>query len=117
MTKEFTCIVCPVSCSLKVESENNEILVTGNQCKRGMIFGQNEFTHPMRMLTTTVKIEGQNLHRLPVISTKEIPKEKLKDLVKELYKLTIKAPVKRGDVIVKNISNTGADIIATRTIQ
>jgi len=82
-----------------------------------MIFGQNEFTHPMRMLTTTVKIEGQNIHRLPVISTTEVPKEKLKDLVKKLYKLTVKSPIKRGDVIVKNIDGTGADIIATRTIQ
>ena len=116
MIKEFVCIVCPVSCNLKVEELSGEITVSGNQCKRGMNFGKNEFTNPMRMLTTTMKIVNGTVHRLPVISSGEVPKEKLKSFVKDLYKIEIHAPITRGDIIVENIGGTGVDIIATRTI-
>lgn len=114
--KKFTCIVCPVSCHLKVENINGEITVTGNQCKRGTKFGKNEYSHPMRMLTTTLKTVNGSINRVPVISTGEVPKEQLKTIVKELYKLSVPCPITRGDIIVKNIHNTGVDIIATRTI-
>lgn len=117
MKKEFTCIVCPVSCNLVVEEGEGLLTVTGNQCKRGAKFGEDEYRQPKRMLTTTVKITGGNVSRLPVISQDEIPKEKLFELVGLLYKVTVKSPVKRGDVIVKNIGNTGIDILATRTIK
>ena len=114
--KEFTCIVCPVSCNLKVEEKDGEITVTGNQCKRGLKFGINEYSHPMRMLTTTLKTVNGSINRVPVISTGEVPKDQLKSIVQELYKVIVTCPVKRGDIIVKNIRDTGVDIIATRTI-
>jgi len=117
MKKEFICIVCPVSCSLTVEEADGLLTVKGNQCKRGRNFGENEFRNPQRMLTTTMKIAGGTVKRLPVISTDEVPKEKLFELVRELYGMTLQSPVKRGDVVVKNIGNTGVDIIATRTIK
>jgi CxxC motif-containing protein len=114
--KEFTCIVCPVSCNLKVEEKDGEITVTGNQCKRGLNFGINEYSHPVRMLTTTLKTVNGSIRRVPVISTGEVPKDQLKSMVKELYKIEVPCPIKRGDIIIKNIHNTGVDIIATRTI-
>ncbi len=114
--KKFTCIVCPVSCILSVDEKDNEVQVNGNQCKRGRVFGVNEYNDPKRMITTTVKIENAKIKRLPVISTDEIPKSRLIELAKELYKITVDTPVLRGDIIVKNIGETGVDIIATRTI-
>jgi len=117
MKKEFTCIVCPVSCSLVVEENDGVLTVRNNQCRRGMRFGENEFRNPMRMLTTTVKITGSSIKRLPVISSDELPKDRLFELVNELYKLTVKSPVRRGGIVLKNIGNTGVDIIATRTIK
>lgn len=114
--KEFTCIACPVGCSLTVEDIKDEIIVTGNQCKRGAIFGKNEYLHPMRMVTTTLKTINGSISRVPVISTGEVPKEELKSIVKELYKVVVPCPITRGDIIIKNIKNTGVDIVATRTI-
>lgn len=114
--KEFTCIACPVGCSLRVENIIDEITVTGNQCKRGQIFGKNEYSHPMRMVTTTLKAVNGSMHRVPVISTGEVPKSQLRNIVKELYKIAVPCPIKRGDVIVENINGTGVNIIATRTI-
>lgn len=117
MRKKFTCIVCPVSCNLAVEECEGILTVTGNQCKRGAKFGEDEYKRPKRMLTTTVKITGGNVGRLPVISRDEVPKERLFELVELLYELTVKSPVYRGDVILENIGDTGIDILATRTIK
>lgn len=114
--KQFICIVCPLSCNLKVEQLEDKINVTGNQCKRGEKFGIAEFTSPVRMITTTVKVENGSICRCPVISSSEVPKSELKNIVKELYTITVQCPIKRGDILVKNINDTGVDIIATRTI-
>jgi CxxC motif-containing protein len=117
MRKEFTCIVCPVSCNLVVEDKEGQLTVHENQCKRGLVFGENEFRNPKRMLTTTVKITGSSVKRLPVISVDEVPKDRLIELAELLYKLTVNSPIYRGDIVAKNIGNTGVDVIATRTIK
>ena len=113
---EYTCIVCPVSCHITVEEKDGELIITGNQCKRGERHARNEHLSPKRMLTTTVAIEGGVLRRLPVISSEEIPKEKLGDCLKELYKIKLKAPVTCGEIIVENILGTGIHILASRTL-
>ncbi len=59
MKKVITCIVCPVGCTLTVYEENHQIIVEGNQCKRGQEFGEKEYIRPMRILTTTVKNKGK----------------------------------------------------------
>ena len=35
MTKELVCIVCPRSCRMTITSDGDELVVTGNTCKRG----------------------------------------------------------------------------------
>ena len=72
-----------------------------------------ECTHPERSLTTTVKVSGGVHPVVPVKSAKAVPKDKVKDCVKEIAKLEIKAPVKIGDVVCANILGTGVDIVAT----
>lgn len=116
MTKEFVCIVCPSSCRLSVSEENGELTVSGNACKRGEEHGKSEFANPMRMLTTTVAIEGGTLPRLPVIGSGEVPKAKMGECLKELYGLRLKAPVKCGEVVVKDICGCGVDVLASRTM-
>jgi len=53
---------------------------------------------------------------LPVKTTLSIPKKQVFTCLKKLYQVEIKAPVKMGTVIVKNIANTNSDIISTRGI-
>ena len=113
--KYFTCIVCPNSCRLEVW-EDSEIHVSGHKCKRGIDYGVNEYKNPMRMLTTTVAVTNALLPRLPVISTNEVPKNKLKDCLDILYKLSVAAPVTCGQIVVQNICGTGVDIIASRSM-
>jgi CxxC motif-containing protein len=115
--KEVVCIVCPSSCRLTVREENGTITVEGNGCKRGIEHGISEFTNPMRMLTSTVVVNGGSLPRLPVISTGEVPKAKLTECLTLLYGVAVSAPVTCGDVIVKDICGTGVDVVASRSMK
>lgn len=114
MRKEYTCIVCPRSCDLILEEEKEQISVTGNCCKRGEEYARNEYRHPMRMITTTVKLKNALNRTLPVISSASVPRELLKDCLDYLYNLEIEAPVKLHEVIVDNILDTGVKVIAAR---
>ena len=48
MTKELVCIVCPRSCRMTITSDGDELVVTGNTCKRGKEFAVSEMTDPRR---------------------------------------------------------------------
>lgn len=55
MKKIFDCIICPMSCHLEVEKNNEGIIfVSRNSCTRRAAFGKQELIKPMRILTTTV---------------------------------------------------------------
>jgi len=116
MSNVYVCIVCPSSCRLTVSEEGGEIKVEGNECKRGKEHGLEEYREPLRMLTTTVAVREGFLPRLPVISTKEIPKAKLSECLDLLYMTEVTAPVRCGDVIIQNICGTGADVVASRSL-
>ncbi len=112
---ELTCIGCPMGCRLEV-NEENDYAVTGNKCKRGADYGKNELKNPTRVLTTTVAVEGGIHSRCPVRTLEAIPKGLLLEAMKELSTLKLQAPVKCGEVVLKNILDTGIDVIATRDI-
>ena len=113
--KELICIVCPKGCHLQVDEQNN-YAVTGNDCERGAAYGYKELTNPTRVLTTTVKLQGGDLSRLPVKSDRDIPKALLRPAVQQLEAYTAKAPIACGQVLIENILGTGANIVATRSI-
>ena len=112
--RELTCVACPMGCQLTASIDNGVVVsVTGNTCPRGKKYGETECTHPVRPLTTTVKVEGGKHPVVPVKSADAIPKEKMFDCMKVLNTVCVKAPVKIGDVIVENICDTGVSIVAT----
>lgn len=111
--KELICIVCPRGCHLTIDDNNN---VTGNMCPRGKQYALNEITNPTRMVTSTVKVDSKLFKRLPVITSKEVSKSKMFEVVKALDGIVVKPPVYLHDVIIKNVCGLGVDIIATRTI-
>ena len=112
--KEFICIVCPKGCRLSVDDDGN---VTGNGCVRGDKYGKQEAIDPKRTLTSTVKINSKLVRRLPVITSGDVPKERVKEIVKYLDGVEVSAPIKVKDVIVRDVMGLGVDIVATRTIE
>jgi len=117
MKKKITCIICPIGCEIYAETKNKKDLsVTGNKCKKGELFAEKELTDPRRILTTTTSIDSEKLKRLPVRSSKPVPKDMILEMVLNIKKIKIKPSVRRGDIICKNFMNTGSNIIASRTV-
>lgn len=116
--KSLICIGCPMGCMLSVTLENGEVTeVTGNTCKRGDVYARKEVTNPTRIVTSTVKVSGGTLAMVSVKTKTDIPKGKIFDCVRALKTVCVKAPVHIGDVILKNVADTGVDIIATKNVE
>ena len=115
MIRELTCIVCPKGCQLKVELEGKKVLsVTGNTCKRGVVYAENECVAPMRTLTTTAAVEGGGV--VPVKTDKTIPKELLFEAMKAVNEARVPKDAKLGYVVIENLLGTGANIVTTRNV-
>jgi len=116
--KHFTCIMCPIGCEIDVETRNGEIIsIKGNKCPRGKTFVLQELKEPMRVLTTTVKTTNGKYNMLPVRTNKPIPKRLIFEAMKILSKVRVQVPIKMHEVIIKNILNTDADVIATQSME
>lgn len=106
----LTCIECPIGCAIEVEREGNETRVSGNGCPRGKLYAENEVVCPKRVLTSAVRMTNGEM--LPVKTDAPIPKAELFSAMEKLKSLHPAAPVKIGDILLKNISD-GVNLIAT----
>lgn len=115
--KELICINCPMGCMLSVDiADDGTMSVTGNNCPRGDIYARKELTAPTRIVTSIVKVDGGELPVASVKTASDIPKEKIQEIVDELKKVTVSAPLNIGDVVLANAAETGVDVIATRFV-
>ena len=110
--KIITCTRCPMGCTLTVRETDGGLTVTGNTCPRGEEYGRSEFICPVRTLTSTVRVLGGSEPLLPVRTDRPIPKDKLMDCMALIRALTVTAPVTTHQVLVENIADTGADLVA-----
>ena len=115
MKKEIICTVCPRGCAIVVEGENGVVRsVEGYSCKRGLTFAETEFTAPVRLLTTTVRVADRENELLPVRTRTPILRDKLFDCMQQVKQTTVTLPVRQHDVIIPNVCGTGVDVIASR---
>ncbi|MBU3878279.1 DUF1667 domain-containing protein [Faecalicatena sp. AGMB00832] len=116
--KELVCIGCPMGCVMQVEMEGEEVLsVSGNTCTKGERYARKEVTDPTRIVTTTVKVKNGTAERVPVKTKSDIPKGKIFGCLRALKNVEAIAPVRIGDVILKNVAGTGVDIVATKDVE
>jgi len=117
-TTAFICVGCPIGCPLQLEHEGRRIIeVAGYECKRGAKYARQEFTDPRRALSTTVAISGALYRRLPVKTTKPVPKDQVMAAARAIHRLRVQAPVKVGDVLHHGLlGEAGIDVIATRSM-
>lgn len=110
MKRELTCIVCPMGCTITVESDGGEIKsISGNTCKRGAEYAKNECTNPQRTVTTTVKCDDGTV--IPVKTDRTIPKKNMADCMKIINNTVAHLPICIGDVIIEDAF--GARVVAT----
>ncbi len=117
MEQQITCINCPVGCRMVVTVEDGKVTnVTGNTCKRGVAYAEQECVAPQRMVTAVVAVQDR---KTPVsVKTKSpIPKKDIFACMKQLAETVVTAPVHAGDVVCANVCNSGVDVIATKTVE
>ena len=115
---EVTCMQCPIGCKVIVEIYKGEISGIENAgCNRGIEYATRETKSPVRDFFSTIRISNGKTPMLSVRSTKPVPRNLLLPCATEISKLTVKAPIRMGSIIVKDILNSGIDIIATKTVE
>ena len=117
MKHELTCIRCPIGCQLTVDVDGENVSVTGNSCPRGAEYGKKEVTAPTRIVTSSVRVSGGELPLVSVKTASDIPKDRIMDVMAEIRQCETAAPVQTGDVLIRNVAGTGADIVATRSVR
>jgi len=115
---ELICIICPRGCRLKVEQDQaGNWNVTGNNCKRGIDYGIQEATCPTRTLTTSIWVKDGDYKLVSVKTDRPIPRERIPEALEKLRGMVVNAPIAIGQVIIENIGETGANIVATRKVE
>lgn len=122
-TLQFNCTTCPSECLLTVEVERETDgsvatvrSVTGNSCPRGDKFAHQELTCPMRVLTTTVAVSGGDEALLPVRTADAIPLELHAQAMALIRGLVVNAPIRMGDVVLKNLLDTNINLVASMDV-
>ena len=111
--KELTCIVCPRGCRLKIDDEMN---VYGNACPRGEKYAIQELTNPTRTVTSSIRVTNRPYTLVSVKTDNPIPKDKMFEVMQEIDKLTIEAPVRIGQIVKANILGLDSNIVITKNI-
>jgi CxxC motif-containing protein len=111
--KKIICITCPKGCEAAVSKEGDSIQIKGKICRKGKGHFIQEFTEPMRTLTSTVLVEGSSPRRLPVRTRGPIPKKDLFRAMDIVVQAWVRPPVRIGDVIIPNLLGTGVDLISS----
>jgi len=113
----ITCVACPKGCEVTVEHDGDEIInIMGNACPQGEDYAKEEIIAKTRILPTTVKVKNGALPLCPVKTTKQIPLELMDKAMAKIGEKEIEAPLKIGQVIIENILDTEADVVATRDL-
>lgn len=117
MLKEFTCIMCPMGCSLEVHIENGKIAeINGNTCPRGKDYAVGEVTAPVRNIATSVLVKGGELPLASVRLTAPIPKEDIFRAMEEIRKVKLNAPTTIGQVVIEHLLGTEANVIVSKNV-
>ncbi|HIQ73439.1 MAG TPA: DUF1667 domain-containing protein [Candidatus Cottocaccamicrobium excrementipullorum] len=117
MLREFTCIMCPQGCDIQVEVKEGKVVsISGNKCPRGKEYVTQEVVNPMRNIATSVLVEGGELPLASVRLTRPIPKDRIFDVMNEIKKVSLPAPVKEGQIVIPNVLGLGSDVMITKTV-
>lgn len=117
MLREFTCIMCPQGCTIKVEAEGKDVKsITGNRCPKGKAYVEQEIIDPKRNIATSVLVKGGTLPLASCRLTAMIPKDRIFDVMAEIRKVSVTAPVAAGDIVINDVLGLGADVMITKSV-
>ena len=121
MRKELICVICPKCCQLQAEiQEGQEPTVTdviGNLCDKGPEWARQEIVNPMRTIASSVLVEQGDFPLVSVRTDSPISLKSIFHVMREIKAVKLKAPVKIGEIVIKNVAGLPCNIIATRDVQ
>lgn len=116
--ERIVCVLCPMGCKIKYNMVDGKLVsVEGNRCPRGLSYLEDELREPKRIVPTSVKVINGELPLVSVKTSKPIPKKLIFQFMELVKKIQVEAPVRVGQVILKNVLDTGADLVATRSVK
>ena len=110
MEKDIICTQCNNRCQLTVEEKDGDILVRGNRCPRGAACGREEFLGQRVLLRGVVK--GPAGERIPVVTNAPVAKSMVYKATLALKRLHLQQLPQPGELLVQNICDSGADLLA-----
>ncbi len=115
--ENIICTKCPVGCMLKLSIDGDNITVSGNNCKIGEKYGVSEYTNPVRIITTSIRLKSASGDKIISVKTnKEVPKKLVFNCLEEIKKVTLeKEMISTGEVVLENVLGLDVDFIATRS--
>ena len=121
MNRTFICIACPVGCEIEAridESGEGPVIleIAGANCIHGRTYVENELKNPMRIVTSSVRVTGGNMPITSVRLTAPVPRNKMMDVIEELRKIRLTAPVSIGQIVIQDILGLGSDVIVTKPV-
>lgn len=70
------------------------------------------------IFTSLVRIKGDSRHKVvSVKSNKEVDRDLFREFSKVLGRIYVSSPIDIGEIICRNILNTGIDIVCTKKIE
>ena len=116
MKQEVICIVCPKSCKIEVGTARGKKQAWGGDCPKGEKYAVTELTDPRRIFTTTVAVVKGEEEVIPARSSGPIKKNQWKKAKKIADGISVKAPVKFGQVLAEDFLEKGIKLVSTREI-
>ena len=113
----FTCICCPLGCPVEVclAPDGSVSEVSGYTCKRGAEYAAREAVRPERMVCAVLPVEGC-LEPVSVKTERPVPKDLVREVLSELGRLSLSAPIAAGAVLVGDVCGTGVPVVATKSV-
>lgn len=115
MIRKLVCIICPRGCSLIAEMNDNEVTVVGNACPKGVQYAKDECLHPLRTVTSGMRVANREDRLVSVKTAAPIPKEKIFEVMERIRATEVTAPVAIGDVLLEDVF--GTQVIATKAVE
>jgi len=122
--KHFTCTICPTGCRVSVDVVDGLFRFSGNRCGKAEAFAKHdvfsktktETASADRSIITTVRTAFPRIPVLPVRTNRDVPKEKVTEIIRELSNVVITEKIGIGEIVVADVLGTGCDVIAASNI-
>jgi CxxC motif-containing protein len=99
---------------MTVKEVDGKLEVSGYTCPKGQQYAIDECTHPVRTVTSVVRVSNRKDTMAAVKTAAPVPKGKMMDVMALLRQTQVQAPVAIGDVVLADV--LGTQVIVTKNV-